>query len=126
MQPTRLPGAFTRIHGVPSVDEPRGIPCRPKIGFSMFEETAQKVAEVIASTQKLEPGKVHIDSTFEELQIDSLDGLNIVFALENEFNLDIPDDQAKDLKTVREAAERIHAIIENRASGAASSSPESA
>jgi acyl carrier protein len=92
----------------------------------MFEETAQKVAEVIASTQKLEPGKVHIDSTFEELQIDSLDGLNIVFALENEFNLDIPDDQAKDLKTVREAAERIHAIIENRASGAASSSPESA
>jgi acyl carrier protein len=92
----------------------------------MFEETAQRVVDVIASTQKLEPGKVTLDSTFEELQIDSLDGLNIVFALENEFDLDIPDDQAKELKTVRQAAERIHAIIESRSSGAEAASPEGA
>lgn len=92
----------------------------------MFEETAQKVVDVIASTQKLEPGKVTLESTFEELQIDSLDGLNIVFALENEFDLDIPDDQAKELRTVRQVAERIHAIIESRASGAGAVSPEGA
>lgn len=92
----------------------------------MFDETAQKVVEVIASTQKIEPEKVTLDSTFEELQIDSLDGLNIVFALENEFDLDIPDEQAKDLRTVRQAAERIHAIIESRPGEAASVSPESA
>lgn len=92
----------------------------------MFEETAQKVVDVITSTQKLEPGKVTLDSTFEELQIDSLDGLNIVFALENEFDLDIPDDQAKELKTVRQAAERIHAIIESRSNGADAVSPEGA
>lgn len=92
----------------------------------MFEETAQKVVDVIASTQKLEPGKVTLDSTFEELQIDSLDGLNIVFALENEFDLDIPDDQAKELKTVRQAAERIHALVESRAGGTGAASPEGA
>ncbi|MCW5965991.1 MAG: acyl carrier protein [Bryobacterales bacterium] len=92
----------------------------------MFDETAQKVVDVIASTQKLEPGKVTLESTFEELQIDSLDGLNIVFALENEFNLDIPDDQAKELRTVRQAAERIHALIENRASGNGPATAESA
>ncbi len=92
----------------------------------MFEETAQKVVDLIASTQKLEPGKVTIDSTFEELQIDSLDGLNIVFALENEFDLDIPDDQAKELRTVRQVAERIHAIIESRANGTGVVSPEGA
>jgi acyl carrier protein len=98
----------------------------PEDWLLMFEETAQKVVDVIASTQKLEPGQVTIDSTFEELQIDSLDGLNIVFALENEFELDIPDDQAKDLKTVREAAERIHAILESRAAGAAPASADNA
>jgi len=85
----------------------------------MFEDTAQKVVDIITSTQKLEPGKVTIDSTFEELQIDSLDGLNIVFALENEFDLDIPDDQAKELTTVRQVAERINALLESRANGAA-------
>lgn len=92
----------------------------------MFDETAQKVVDVIASTQKLEPGKVTLDSTFEELQIDSLDGLNIVFALENEFNLDIPDDQAKELRTVRQAAERIHALIESGAAGSGPAPAESA
>ncbi|MCU0228750.1 MAG: phosphopantetheine-binding protein [Bryobacterales bacterium] len=78
---------------------------------------------VIASTQKLESGRVSLDSTFEELQIDSLDGLNIVFALENEFNIDIPDDQAKELRTVRQAAERIHALLESRSAGADSPAP---
>lgn len=90
----------------------------------MFEDTAQKVVDIITSTQKLEPGKVTIDSTFEELQIDSLDGLNIVFALENEFDLDIPDDQAKELSTVRQVAERINALLESRANGAAEPTAE--
>ena len=92
----------------------------------MFEQTAQRVVEVIANTQKIEKNKVTLDSTFEELQIDSLDGLNIVFALENEFDIDIPDDQAKELSTVRQAAERIHALLESRAQGANPSAEASA
>lgn len=81
----------------------------------MFEQTAQRVVDVIVSTQKLDQDKVTIDSTFEELQIDSLDGLNIVFALENEFDIDIPDDKAKELTTVRQAAEQIEALLESKA-----------
>lgn len=83
----------------------------------MFEQTAQRVVDVIVSTQKLDQDKVTLDSTFEELQIDSLDGLNIVFALENEFDIDIPDDQAKELTNVRQAAERIHALLEIKSKG---------
>lgn len=80
----------------------------------MFEQTAQRVVDVIVSTQKLDQDKVTIDSTFEELQIDSLDGLNIVFALENEFDIDIPDDKAKELTTVRQVAEQIDALLETK------------
>lgn len=92
----------------------------------MFEDTAKRVVDTITSTQKLESGKVTLDSTFEELQIDSLDGLNIVFALENEFDIDIPDDQAKDLTNVRQVAERIHTLMESRSGGAAPASEASA
>lgn len=81
----------------------------------MFEQTAQRVIDVIVSTQKIDPAKVTIDSTFEELQIDSLDGLNIVFALENEFDIDIPDDKAKELSNVRQVAEQIDALLESKA-----------
>ena len=88
----------------------------------MFEQTAQRVIDVIVSTQKLDQDKVTIDSTFEELQIDSLDGLNIVFALENEFNIDIPDDKAKELSNVRQVAEQINALLESKAQPSAEAS----
>ena len=41
---------------------------------------------------------------FEELKIDSLDGINILFALENEFSVNISDDEARGIRTVREMA----------------------
>ena len=88
----------------------------------MFEQTAQRVINVIVSTQKLDQDKVTIDSTFEELQIDSLDGLNIVFALENEFDIDIPDDKAKELTNVRQVAEQINALLESKAQPSAEAS----
>ena len=88
----------------------------------MFEQTAQRVINVIVSTQKLDQDKVTIDSTFEELQIDSLDGLNIVFALENGFDIDIPDDKAKELSNVRQVAEQINALLESKAQPSAEAS----
>lgn len=88
----------------------------------MFEQTAQRVIDVIVSTQKLDQNKVTIDSTFEELQIDSLDGLNIVFALENEFDIDIPDDKAKELTNVRQVTEQINALLESKAQPSAEAS----
>ena len=44
-------------------------------------DVADKVIEIIEREQHLDPGKVTIDSTFAELGIDSLDGVNILFAL---------------------------------------------
>ncbi|MCZ2152890.1 MAG: phosphopantetheine-binding protein [Bryobacterales bacterium] len=89
----------------------------------MFEQTAQRVVDVITSTQKFEQGKVTIDSTFEELQIDSLDGLNIVFALESEFDIDIPDEKARELSTVRQVAEQINELLESKANLPAAGAP---
>jgi acyl carrier protein len=54
---------------------------------------------------------VTIDKTFEELKIDSLDGINIVFALESEFKLDIPDDAMREILSVRAAAEGIEKLL---------------
>ena len=39
---------------------------------------------------------------FEELGIDSMDGVNIVFALENEFNINVPDEDVKNIRSVRD------------------------
>jgi acyl carrier protein len=77
----------------------------------MSDELIARVTKVIASTQKIPAESVTIDRTFEELKIDSLDGINIVFALETEFNLDIPDEATRSIRSVRDMVEGIEKLL---------------
>jgi acyl carrier protein len=88
----------------------------------MSDELTQKVLTVIADTQRIPREKITIDSSFEELGIDSMDGVNILFALENEFNITIPDDAAKQIRTIRQMAEGVESLLAGGTAGAAVSS----
>jgi acyl carrier protein len=81
----------------------------------MSNELIPRITDVIARTQHIPPDSVTIDSTFEELKIDSLDGINILFALESEFDIDIPDDAARQIRSVREMAEGIEKLVAAKA-----------
>jgi len=78
----------------------------------MSDELIQRVRTVIANTQRIPIEKITIDSSFEELGIDSMDGVNILFALENEFNITIPDEAAKQIRNVRQMIEGVEKLIE--------------
>jgi len=84
----------------------------------MSEELIARVTAVIAKAQKIPLETVSIDKSFEELNIDSLDGINILFALEGEFDLDIPDDAARGIRTVREMVEGIEKLLAAKAEAA--------
>jgi acyl carrier protein len=75
-------------------------------------DPTQKVIEIITREQHLEPGKVTLDSTFAELGIDSLDGVNILFALEEEFKIDIPDSVAQNMRSVRQVVDSLTRVLE--------------
>lgn len=75
---------------------------------------AEKVIEIITREQHLEPGVVTIDSTFAELGIDSLDAVNILFALESEFQIDIPDTIAQNMRSVRQAVDSLVRVVEGK------------
>jgi acyl carrier protein len=77
------------------------------------EELTARVKSIIANTQHLAPEKVTADSTFQELGIDSLDGINILFAVESEFNINIPDDAAQSLRSVRDVIDGIAKLLES-------------
>jgi len=85
----------------------------------MPEEVRDRVIRCIAETQHLDPETVTIDSTFEELGIDSLDGINILFALETEFEIDIPDDAAQNIRTVREMVEGVERLLAEKVNSGA-------
>lgn len=77
----------------------------------MPKDVAQRVISVIATTQRIPPEKLLPDSTFEELGLDSLDAVNILFALEEEFKIDIPDEQAREIRGVRGMIDGIEKLL---------------
>jgi acyl carrier protein len=76
-----------------------------------YEELTARVRAVIAATQHIPQEKITADSTFQELGIDSLDGINILFAVESEFNINIPDEAAQNLRSVRDVIDGIAKLL---------------
>ena len=73
--------------------------------------TTERVIDTIAKTQHISPDTIRPENTFADLKIDSLDGLQIMFALEEEFNVSIPDDEVKKLTSVAEAIAGIEKLL---------------
>ncbi len=73
-----------------------------------------KVIDIITREQHLDPSVVKPDSTFAELGIDSLDGVNILFALEQEFKIDIPDSIAQNMRSVGQVVDALTRVIEGK------------
>jgi len=85
----------------------------------MSDELAEKVQSVIAASKRIPRERVSLDNTLEDLGLDSLDQLNLLFALESDFNISIPDEEAKSIRTVREMVEGVRKLVTG-ASGATS------
>lgn len=87
-------------------------------GESNTDNLTERVLRIIAETQRKDPSQVTIDSSFEELGIDSMDGVNIVFALENEFNVNVPDEDVKTIRNVRDMVEGVRKLVQSNAPAA--------
>ncbi len=77
----------------------------------MPESIQDRVLRVIATTRRVPVDTVHPDSTFEELGIDSLDRINILFELEGEFDIEIEDEQAKQVTTLQQMIDGITLLV---------------
>ena len=75
------------------------------------ETIQERVLRVIATTRRVPLETVRPDSTFEELGIDSLDRINILFELEGEFDIEIDDEQAKQVATLQQMVEGITLLL---------------
>ena len=70
----------------------------------MSEPTEARVREIIINELGAEPEKVTDDASFvEDLGADSLDTVELVMAFEEEFGIDIPDEDAEQMRTVGDA-----------------------
>jgi acyl carrier protein len=77
----------------------------------MDEAVLQRVIKIFAEFKKIPAENITPEMTFDELGLDSLDGLNLVFELEEEFGLMVPDDKVKEMRSVRQVAEGIEYLL---------------
>jgi acyl carrier protein len=70
----------------------------------------EKIKEIIVEQLGVDPAQVTPEASFvNDLGADSLDTVELVMALEEEFNLEIPDEEAEKIATVGQAIEYIKA-----------------
>ncbi len=68
----------------------------------------KRVAEIVAEQLGVDISEVTIDASFiDDLGADSLDTVELVMALEEEFGVEIPDEDAEKITTVKEALDYI-------------------
>ena len=72
------------------------------------EEIEQKVIAIVSEQMNVEASEIRRETSFvNDLNADSLDTVELVMELEDEFDLNIPDDDAEKLQTVGQAIEFI-------------------
>jgi acyl carrier protein len=81
----------------------------------MSADVRERVISAIAAAQRIPEESITPESTFQELGFDSLDAMNILFALETEFNLSIPDDAARSIRSVADAVQGIEILLRQQA-----------
>jgi len=67
----------------------------------------EKVKAIVVDQLGVEEEEVTLETSFEELNADSLDIVELIMALEEEFDLDIPDEEAEKIRTVGDAVNYI-------------------
>ena len=70
-----------------------------------------EVIEIIIDTLEVEEEALKDNTRFADLDVDSLDLVNLVVAFENKYKLEIPDNEIKNLQTVKDVVDYIESHV---------------
>ena len=76
------------------------------------QDVFEKVAAAISKQKEISADSITIDAEFETLGLDSLDATEILFDLEEQLDVDIPNDAARSMKNVRQVVEGLTTLVE--------------
>jgi len=88
----------------------------------MADTIAEDVIATLASVKRIPAENIKLETPLQELGIDSLDTFTLLFELESKFNISIPDDEARNIRTVNDIVEGIRKLLSAGSSGSSTQS----
>jgi acyl carrier protein len=77
------------------------------------DEIEKKVIEVMAKMLHRDQGDIRLESTLvDDLEMDSFTALEMLFELEDQYGLEIPDEEVENFKTVKDIVDYVVARLE--------------
>ena len=74
----------------------------------------EKLKQIIVEVLNVDENEITMDTTFiDDLGADSLDVFQIIMGIEEEFDIEIPNEQAEQIVTVADAVEQIKSALNN-------------
>ena len=74
----------------------------------MADELFEKMKKLIAEKLEIDESKITMESSFrQDLGADSLDTFELVYAIEEELGIEVPDEKANEFETVKDALDFI-------------------
>jgi acyl carrier protein len=77
----------------------------------------EKVIATLASVKRIPVEQIKPDSSLQDLGVDSLDTFTLLFELESKFNISIPDDEARTIRTVSDIVAGVQRILDANKDG---------
>jgi acyl carrier protein len=80
-----------------------------------YDEISEKVKAIIVEQLGVDEEEVNLKSSFtDDLGADSLDNVELIMALEDEFDIEIPDEEAEKISNVQDAIKYIEEHLEDK------------
>ncbi len=90
----------------------------------MSHTTEQTVIDIIAKTCSIDPAKITLDATLKDLDVHSLDAVQVLFEIEDRFDIEVPErDDRYATGTVRDLVEGVEQLVAAKAAASAPATP---
>jgi acyl carrier protein len=76
-------------------------------------DTLQAVKDILVEKFELDPDKITLGSTLEDLGLDSLDTFDMIFSAEEVFKVKVPNDQV-DIKTLQDVVNLLDRLVKEQ------------
>jgi acyl carrier protein len=77
-----------------------------------MNQLEEKLIEIVKKQLTIKNISINLDSKFKDINADSLDIVEIALKVEDEFNIEIPEDSAENIETIRDVVEIVKQLVE--------------